>query len=524
MQFEKVMRKYVLLALCSLGLLNSCFKDDSTVAKEENRAPAIVVEGLNDTSVVSYSTVLELTPTVPGYADDELSFAWYIYGGQYETETEEGYRTIPIGEEKTLVYPVELKTGTYTVVCEATHKATGYFGLTEFTLNVTTAFSEGFYVLKETPDGNTDFDIYNYTSKTLKEDVLTTEHGAPMTGKPRNMTVIYGKTFIDPATAKSTYGTGLFVASGTNEFTLYNTDDLSQMFNRSDLLFGTMSEDEIPYAMYSLGYSNFYFSNQGVRTEGIGTSGLGSEFATGKLGIPVGAGASTFIQACDNSGLSYWSENEHRLMYAISGSANEIPYKEGYSGIQIDWDKAEAIATGWNHVGGTNTIWFLFEVSGEGRYLVFLNGHIIDNVQQVDPSCHLATADVIAGNALTGQFIYSVENNHLYRYSIPDKSESESPLSSLPTGTITYLYNIFYSSGSLFDYVIVGIQNGNEYTVQMYNIEGGRPFGEPVHTFNGTGTLKKVCYVCPTPAYFNPNYYAFTSYAVELGIGPDFPY
>ena len=39
MQFEKVMRKYVLLALCSLGLLNSCFKDDSTVAKEENRAP-----------------------------------------------------------------------------------------------------------------------------------------------------------------------------------------------------------------------------------------------------------------------------------------------------------------------------------------------------------------------------------------------------------------------------------------------------------------------------------------------------
>ena len=64
MQFEKVMRKYVLLALCSLGLLNSCFKDDSTVAKEENRAPAIVVEGLNDTSVVSYSTVLELTPTV----------------------------------------------------------------------------------------------------------------------------------------------------------------------------------------------------------------------------------------------------------------------------------------------------------------------------------------------------------------------------------------------------------------------------------------------------------------------------
>ena len=154
------MKKYILF-LCALGLLSSCFKDDSTVAKEENRAAEIVVEGLKDTSVVSFSTTLELTPTVPGYTDDELSFAWYIYGGEFENQTENGYRTVSIGNEKTLVYPVELKTGTYTVVCEATHKETGYFGLTEFTMNVTTAFSEGFYILKETPDGNTDIDIYN---------------------------------------------------------------------------------------------------------------------------------------------------------------------------------------------------------------------------------------------------------------------------------------------------------------------------------------------------------------------------
>ena len=276
------MKKYILF-LCALGLLSSCFKDDSTVAKEENRATEIVVEGLRDTSVVSFSTTLELTPTVPGYTDDELSFAWYIYGGEFENQTpgytddelsfawyiyggefedqtEDGYRTVSIGNEKTLVYPVELKTGTYTVVCEATHKETGYFGLTEFTMNVTTAFSEGFYILKETPDGNTDIDIYNYIQKSLKEDLLATEHGAPMSGEPRNMTTVYGKTFMDPTTAKSTYGTGLFVASGANEFTLYNTDDLSKMFDRSDLLFGEMEADEIPYGMAPFNRDNFYFS------------------------------------------------------------------------------------------------------------------------------------------------------------------------------------------------------------------------------------------------------------------------
>ena len=130
-------------------------------------------------------------------------------------------------------------------------------------------------------------------------------------------------------------------------------------------------------------------------------------------------------------------------MYVTDGNAMEIPYRESYTGIQINWDKAEAVATGWNWLGGTHTMWFLFEVVGEGRYLVFLNGYTIDNVQQVDPSLHLATADIVAGNARTGQFIYSVENNRLYRYSIPDKLESESPLANLPAGNITYLYDIF---------------------------------------------------------------------------------
>ena len=423
-----------------------------------------------------------------------------------------------------MVYPVELTPGTYTVVCEATHKETGYFGLIEFTMNVTTAFSEGFYVLKETADGSTELDIYNYTQRSLMENLLTTVNEAPMQGAPLNLTPVYGKTYIDPATAKSTYVTGLFVASGENEFAVYNTNDLSKMFDRSDLLFGEMETDEIPYGMVTLNYDNFYFSSQGVRTEWTGGAGMNTEFSTGKLGMPSGAGASTWIQACDGNGLSYWSENEHRLMYASSADCREIPYREGYTGIQVNWSQAEVVASGWNHVGGINTIWFLFDVSGEGRYLVLLDGPVINDVQQIDPSLHLATADVVAGNALTGQFIYSIENNRLYRYSIPEKLESESPLEGLPAGEVTYLVDLFYSSGNLFDYIIVGVQNGPQYSVLMYEIEGSRPKATPAHTFSGTGTLKKVCYLCPTTEYFTPNYYAFTNYAVLYGMGPDFPY
>ena len=94
------MRKYIwLLCLCLMACLSGCFDDDSTVATEANRAHEIKVEGLpQDTSAVAFSSVLELTPVVEGFADDELLFNWYIYGGQFGQKGE--YRKNKIWEGK----------------------------------------------------------------------------------------------------------------------------------------------------------------------------------------------------------------------------------------------------------------------------------------------------------------------------------------------------------------------------------------------------------------------------------------
>ena len=118
---------------CILGI-TGCYEDDSTMATPESMVNEITIEEFADTSAVAYSTVLELTPKVTGYSDTELEYRWYIYGGEFSDRTEDGYRTVQIGAEKKLSYPVELKIGTYTVVCEVTNKETGYFNLTEFSL------------------------------------------------------------------------------------------------------------------------------------------------------------------------------------------------------------------------------------------------------------------------------------------------------------------------------------------------------------------------------------------------------
>lgn len=508
------MRKYILLlCLCLMACLSGCFDDDSTVATEAKRAHEIKVEGLpQDTSAVAFSSVLELVPVVEGFTDDELLFNWYIYGGQFGEKGE--YRKNKIYEGKKLAYPVELKIGRYSVICEATHKETGYFGLTEFSLDVTSAFSNGFYALKETADGNSELDFYNYQEKTTHNDLLTRQFGAPLNGKPRNMNAVYKKVHLDPETAISTYATGMFITCGENDFSMYNTVDMSLMFDRSSLFYADMKEDEIPYAMATTAENNYYFSNKGISSDAAGGGYFASEYATGKLPSPSGIGGSAFVQACNGRELSYWSESGHCLMCT---DGYEIDYKNGYDGIKIPFEQATAVATGWNWNLGVNAVWYLFDVENDGRYLVVLEKETIAEVRRLEDTQNLAQASVIAGKGLRGSFIYSVGDNQLYRYSITENVETVLSVTSLPSGTITYMSNLFYERA--FDYLVIGVQNGDKYTVAMYEMQGGQPFGEPKHTFEGTGSLKKICYAIPMTA-FSPNFYAF----IYPDMAPTFPY
>lgn len=508
------MKKYFILVLVyCLSLLTACFKDDTVVATDESMISDITITGLKDTTVTAFSTVLELEPEVVGYTEDELSYAWYVYGG--ELPVEGGYRTVKIADTKKLSYLVDLKQGSYTLVFEATHKGNGYTMLAEMDLKVSTAFSQGFYILKETENGDCELDLYNRDNGECMSNILEATQGAALTGAPRELGVLYGKAYVDPETAEAGGANLLFVASGDNEMACFRTEDMMKVFDRSSILFGEMTADEIPYCMASIARLNLLFSNKGVR----GDTPTGSSFvegATGKLGYPKGDGASLFIQACDG-GMLYWDENAHRLRY-YAGSVEEVEY----FGDEINWDEVFPVATGWNHQAGVNTMWYVFEDQDGQRYLVFVDTtHAVTEVRRLDPASHIAQADVIAGNALTSYSIYVEHDNQLWIYSLEDGMEVALNPTGLPAGQITYLSDLYFSS--LFDYLLIGVQNGNEYALCMYQIKGGQTLGGPEHLVEGEGKLKKVRYISQSDMYL-PNYYAFTDYAVTLGMGPDFPY
>lgn len=507
-------RYFVIVLVYCLSLLTACFKDDTVVATDESIIDDITITGLKDTTVIAFSTLLELEPEVTGYTEDELTYAWYVYGG--ELPVEGGYRTVKIADTKKLSYQVDLKQGSYTLVFEATHKENGYTALSEMGLKVSTAFSQGFYILKETAEGKTDLDLYNNDSKEFMSNVLEITQGEALMGAPRELGVLYGKAYVDPETAEAGGATVLFVASGENEMACFRTEDMMKVFDRSTILFDEMAADEVPYCVATTSMWNFYFSSKGVRGDTpSGSSLVGG--ATGKLGFPEGEGASMFIQACDGSGLLYWDENVHRLRYCDS-SIEEVEY----FGSEINWDEVSPVATGWNHLAGVNTLWYIFEDFTGQRYLVFVDTkHTVTEVRRLDPDSHLAQADLIAGNGLTSYSIYMVHNNQLWMYSLEDGAEVALSPTSLPAGEITYLVDLYFSSS--FDYLVIGLQNGNEYVLYMYQIEGGQPYGAPEHIIQGEGKVKKVRYVSQSDL-FMPNYYAFTDYAAMYGMGPDFPY
>ena len=173
------MKKRILqsLAGCFLAVaISACCDDDSTLASKDYAD--IEIAALKDTTVVSYSDViLEITPEVKTtYSEDQLEYAWYMYDPKeasgLDAVFENSYREYKVCEGKTLSYEVNLPSGSYVFIFEAKSKTDGYTRTTTMKVAVSTDFSRGFYILKETADGTTELDLYT-REKGLNADLLS---------------------------------------------------------------------------------------------------------------------------------------------------------------------------------------------------------------------------------------------------------------------------------------------------------------------------------------------------------------
>ena len=227
---------FILWIVFTLVGLASCFEDESSLGGTLGK---IEIEKLRDTTIISYSgNRLEIRPViVSDYTEEQLAYVWYMFNTKYNEYSSdglpEGYRDCPVAEGRDLSYEVNLAPGTYTFVLEVTAKD-GYVQTSTMNLSVSTNFSDGFYVLKETAAGGTELDIV--TKDGLTADLLTARLGTPLQGTPANLSVIYYQSYINEETQKMAAANMVHVFTGKDYLGL-RSEDLAPVFDRTNLLF-----------------------------------------------------------------------------------------------------------------------------------------------------------------------------------------------------------------------------------------------------------------------------------------------
>lgn len=503
------MKKIFYTLLLTFISLSACTDDESTLAT--NEVGSISIEGLESSYTVRSYVGVNLkdivSPTIQSdYSEDQLTYSWYLFNNE---EDDADYTEFLISNEKLPDYEVNLPSGNYTLALKVQSQTNDNAQFATTTLSTSTQFSQGYYILKETADGNTDLDCYN---QELQSDIISGGTGAPMQGKPYNISILYNGEYVNPDNNEMAFDNFIHVTTESHAYKGFRSEDMKEIFNNDNLFYsGPMEADEMPCSLFTTIFYNCYMSNTGIRSY-MASSGTAN--STGRLGFPTCSGGSKFVQIADYmTGIVYWSDTEHCLMGAdFNASASSAMTTASGDNIQNNYPKdLNCLASGFNVSGGNTLTWFLCEQPSTGQrylYKTDATGYCINEIIKLDPSLHLARSIAQGGNGLTASYIYCIDDNKLHAYSLQTGNELENiNLPGIPANeNITFVTNQYLNLGGFIesaynrDDLIIGTQTGNNYKLYVYEsaqMNGGQPIAEPAVIIEGTGTVKAVRYISP---------------------------
>ncbi len=502
------MKKIYSAMLIGLAALTACTDDDSTYGTDTHY---INISGIEESyNGVSFSgEELHISPNITSsFGDGDLEYLWTCYNNadDQNLKYDDNWNPIPIhidtiGHDHDLNFPIALTDGVYHVLLTVTSRSTGYSQQLRTTLNTSSVLSNGFYVLKETSDGNTDIDLYNPTLGEVVTDIITTNQGQPIAGRPRKLDVVHQMAFIDEETGQKSGANTLCITTENNEVRWIRALDCKTVMDAASCHYEAVN-GEIPYRTVR-GYWTCYF----VTSNGVYTAQTPYMDSSGIYGAFGGTGGSTHV--CGGSfdnyfGIVYWAEQTGSLESSDFNGTYSPVYSE-VEGVGAEGLNYDCLYSGLSSAAG-DYFYYLFadKANPEDKYLYTLQpsmmGATIVSVRKVDPESHYAKASLRAISAKQATIGYAVDNNKVYSYNLVNvEAEKELSFVGLPADEqITFISNRTYSSYiDQFDYLIVGTQTGTAYRLYFYNTIGGEPDGAPAFTISGTGRLKSLSYVDP---------------------------
>ena len=471
--------------------LASCYSDDSSLGDPAS-VPTIEIGEMAEQSVVSYAgNSLVIEPEVKtAYSDDDLQYTWYLYIDK--SYSDDGFRGTVIGTQKKLDYEVNLSSGVYVVTLEVKVKATGLAQYARTNLSVSTEFSDGFYILKETADGNTDLDLVT-TAGGMSTDILTKLNGEPQKGAPVSLAMVYQQNYVNPDNNEMEMANMLNIFS-TGDYRAYRTEDMRQIFDTKTICYAGDDNDDVYYNITN-GYNmGIMMSKKGVSSIGMkGTASL----STGKFTLPfIEDDVTKHVQMCGGgqSGYAYWSNSKHSVCNIDQACINVTVLTTDSTQSQT------CLASGLTRKGGVETVWFLTEEPGTGkRFLHMIDGKLAQplKIRELRPELHLSKATTVGACGGSASYIYAIDGRKLYAYGFESDTEVEVPLPGVtePVDLVTnqWLSLMFGDKQLNYDHLIVGSQNGDTYKLWFFdNLVGGMPTVEAYRTVTGTGKARYI--------------------------------
>lgn len=494
------------------GSLTSCINDDSNYIGVD--VPNIEVSGIEDNyEAVSFvGQHLKINPVVnTGYKD--VKYEWYLCSKQTGQTTASGDTIQPvlIGTEKNLDYEVNIAPAQYQLRLKCIAE-NGFVNTIATYLSVVTEFSKGFYILKETADGNSDLDLFTLNGK-MNSNLISAVHGKPLSGAPLMLNIAYEGYYINEETNQMEYTNKVVVTTESGDFASYRCTDLKKLFDRSNIKFDEMGPDEKVITIYNSEMYELLLTNKG--SYGITVNSPYFKPNSGRYPLPSeGCFGAHFIpdfMKAMGSGV-FWDEKDCSIKSYSNGGIVEPVANKKYEPVP---ELTNLTGTKCLYAGicnGAGKSFMLLEGPDGKRKIVYFKGTYIraiygyisayENTVDIPTTGHLANASIFASSGMQAPYIYIVDGNKLYGANVNSDELPEVPIPLEGIGSsekITYISNQYDAwTMNAYDYLIVGTESGDSYNLYFYECSNGIPTGQPVMKTSGKGKVKGVRFLTDT--------------------------
>lgn len=525
------MKNRILFGLLSIAIMfSSCMKDLGNY--DYKTLDEFEITGVEQ----NYSVTLLENLTIPASINatgGNYSAAWFIVMADKDAGFSDNTIADTISRDFVLDIPFRFSPGTYSLYLKVTNDETGVAKYAKTSVTASTKFSTGYYLLKETADGNSEMDLHYPDGKTV-ENMIAELTGNSLSGKPRTLTYLNDFSYLNEQTGNKDVNF-LMIPVSEDAMITFNMTDMSIARTYDQWFYGdAMDVDKISH-MSNLGFSYGMFTSEGLfsnyQNAMWGMYSVGKYATSADIMYDGTVNYSCGPHVCHFTADNYTYDSVNNQIIDVDYNGGVAPITMEYppllAGQQatVETFQDDVIYMGGLYASVTDNLVIVCEKEDKSRYWYYgtceqqntSQKFNIVNKAEFEAGSVFQTADLYATCRLNGTYLYAASGNDIYALNPENGYSVKLEFPSMPAGEITYMDTMWYetyNSATSYNYFVVATYNGGNYTVAFYDMVGGEPVKDkaPVKVLTGKGKIKSVQHADPGK---QGNFYTSTTYSVH---------